>query len=109
MEARHGVDIGASYTNKAAATTFCHYIAQSRRLELMNTLSKAKFFSVLMDGSTDKRNVDDELFLVTHCDIDGLDERVHTQMDFLCVHRPATVTAAGLLSCLESALQCLGI
>ena len=70
----------------------------------MNTLSKAKFFSVLMDG-----NVDDELFLVTHCDIDGLDERVHTQMDFLCVRRPATVTAAGLLSCLESALQCLGI
>ena len=52
------------YTNKAAATTFCHYIAQSRRLELMKTLSKAKFFSVLMDGSTDRGNVDDELFLV---------------------------------------------
>ena len=34
---------------------------------------------------------------------------MHTQIDFLCVHRTATVTAAGLLSCLESALQCLGI
>ena len=30
----------------------------------MKTLSKAKFFSVLIDGSTDKGNVDDELFLV---------------------------------------------
>lgn len=75
----------------------------------MDTLSKAKFFSVLMDGSTDKGNIDDEMFLVTHCDIDGLDERVHTRMDFLCVRRPASVTATGLLSCLEGALQCLGI
>ena len=35
---------------------FCHYIAESRREELAD-LASAKFFSVLMDGSTDKGNI----------------------------------------------------
>ena len=43
--------------------TFCHFIAESRKLELMGTLSKAKFLSVLMDGSIDDGKVDDELYL----------------------------------------------
>ena len=59
--ARHGSDIGSSYTNNAAGKTFCHFIAESRKLELMGTLSKARFLSVLMDGSIDDGKVDDEL------------------------------------------------
>ena len=65
-----------------------------------------------MDGSTDKGNVDDKIFLVTYCDVDGCDEKVHTRMDFLlgcdekvhtrmdflCVRRPQAVTGIGLLN-----------
>eukprot|EP00731_Ephydatia_muelleri_P037327 Em0443g2a len=36
-----------------------------------------------MDGSTDSGNIDDELFLAVFCDVDGMDERVHTRMKFL--------------------------
>ena len=34
-------------------------------------LKKAKFFSLLLDGSTDKGNIDNELVLVVWCEIDG--------------------------------------
>ena len=40
-----------------------------------------------MDGSTDSGNIGDELFLAVFCDIDGMDERVHTRMMFLAVLR----------------------
>ena len=36
-----------------------------------------------MDGSNDVNKIDDELFLVQWCDIDGIDEKIHSRMDFL--------------------------
>ena len=39
-----------------------HYIAESRRRELKRTLANARFFSLLLEGSTDVGNVDDEVF-----------------------------------------------
>ena len=109
LEARHGVDIGTSYLNKSAGMTFCHFITESRRQELRTILSSAKFFSILMDGSTDKGNIDDELFLVLYCDTNGSDEKVHTQMSYFTVARPQAVTAEGLFECLQSGLGQLGI
>ena len=67
---------------------------------MAENLASAKFFSVLMDGSTDKSNIDDELFLVLWCDVDGIDEKVHTRMR--AVARPDTVTASGLFECLQT-------
>ena len=58
-------------------------IAEAKRQELADTLTKAEFFSLLMDGSTDKGNCDNELLLAVWCDSDGKDERVHTRMSFL--------------------------
>ena len=44
LETRHGVDVGATYTNENAGKTFCHFIAESQREELAESLSNAKFF-----------------------------------------------------------------
>ena len=55
-----------------------HYIAESRRQELITRLGNAKYFSLLLDGSTDKANIDNEVILVVWCDRDGTDEKVHT-------------------------------
>ena len=109
LEARHGVDVGTSYLNHVAGKTFCHYIAESRRVQLTDRLSNDTFFSILMDGSTDKGNIDDELFLVVWCNTDGSDEKVHTEMSYLSVARPKTVNAQGLFDCMQSSLQRLGI
>ena len=73
LEGRHGVSIGTTYTNKIACKTFCHYIAQSKRSALMQAFSDngAKFYSLLLDGSMDKGNIDDLMFLFVWCDING--------------------------------------
>jgi hypothetical protein len=63
LETRHGVCVGTSYVNKNTEKEFVHYIAESRRQELTDTLANAMFFSLLMDGSTDTGNIDDEVLL----------------------------------------------
>ena len=68
-----------------------------------------KCFSLLMDGSTDKSNIDNKLLLVLWCDPNGTNEKVHTRMNFLSIHKTECVTAKGLLQSLKHGLQCLGI
>ena len=59
------MDIGSTYTNDNAGRTFVHYIAESRKRELVNDIKKAKFFSLFIDGSTDKGNYGNEVVNVT--------------------------------------------
>ena len=55
-----------------------------------------------MDGSTDISNIDEEMFLVLWCDVDGNDEKVHSRMQFFSILRPDRVNAAGLFECLQN-------
>ena len=64
LEERHGVKLGNSYKTKDSAKLFTNYIAQHQRNSFMAILSKAHFFSFLMDGSTD---VEDEIFVLLLC------------------------------------------
>ena len=105
LEAHHGTNVGTAYTNEPAGKTFCHYIAESKREELLKCVAKAKLFSLLMDGSTDSGNIDNELFMVLWCDIDRPDEKVHTRMNFFAVTRHEAVTGQGLFYCLEGGLR----
>ena len=72
-------------------------------------MAKANFFSVLLDGSTDTANIENEIILVVWCDTNGTDEKVHTRMEFLTVVRPESATARGLFKVLEIGLQHFGI
>ena len=109
LERHHGVDLGTSYNNESAGKTFVHYIAESRRHELADHIKKAKFFSLLLDGSTDKGNIDNELLLIVWCDADGTDEKIHTKMCYFSVCRPESVSAEGLFAVVGRALQNIGI
>ena len=64
LEERHGVDLGATYKNRESARNFVHYIAESQRRQLHVNLASCHFYSVLMDGSTDKGRVENELFVI---------------------------------------------
>ena len=92
-----------------AGKDFVHFIAEEKQKHLLQNLAKAKFFSLLLDGSTDTGNIDNEVVLVVWCDPDSSDEKVHTKMDFLTVSRPQSVTACGLFQVLEGSLQGLDI
>ena len=98
LEERHGVNLGAAYVNNNACKEFTHYIAESKRQALITTISNAPFFSLLIDGSTDKNNKDNELFMVVWCDPNGTDEKICTQIRFLTVDSPHSVTAEGHVS-----------
>ena len=84
-------------------------LQNTRRQDLHTSLSKAMFFSLMMDGSTDSSNADNELLLVLWCDPDGEDERIHTRISYLSVYKPPHTTAEGLFQSLKYGLQCLGI
>ena len=109
LEKCHGVNIGSTYFNSNAYKTFCKFIAESKRLDLCKIIANTKFFSILMDGSTDISNIDEEMFLVLWCDVDGNDEKVHSRMQFFSVLRPDRANAAGLFGCLQKSLQQLGV
>lgn len=100
LETHHGVCLGTSYVNETAGKEIMHYIAESRRQELKQRLATAKFFPLLLDGSTDAANIDNELILAVWCDRDGRDERIHTRMEYLTVVQPVCDS--------QRPLQCVG-
>ena len=111
LEHRHGINIGTNYTTETSARSFTHFIALAQQKKLGIALQQAKFFSILLDGSTDSRNIENELLLVVWFDKDGQanGERVVTKTSYLRIARPSTGTAKGLFDVLQTALQRLGI
>ena len=61
-----------------------------------------------VDGSTDKANIDNEIFMAAWCDTDGTDKKIHTQTSYFHIGRPSTVNATGLFQRLSNALRKLG-
>ena len=110
LKSRHGVDLGHAYKTKDSAKNFTHYIAESQRLQFIgNTLSECRFYSFLMDGSTDAGNVEDELIIIMYSRKDVAKEEVRSCARFLSVEVPKRADASGLIDCLGNALQVLGI
>ena len=109
LERKHGLDIGASYTNERSGRMFVHYIAEARRKELTKKVVDANFYSLLIDGSTDKGNIDNEAVLTVWCDLNSTDEKVHTRISYLSLIRPNSVTGEGLFEVLTLALRKLGV
>jgi len=109
LEERHGVELGNAYKTKDSARVFTNYIAQHQRNSFMATFSKAHFFSFLMDGSTDAGNVEDEVFVLIHCFKDDKSEVICSHARFFSVQVPKKADADGLIACLGSVLQEIGI
>ena len=61
LEIRHEVDIGHVYKTSPPAKLF---IVQCQRQKLLGSLSRNKFHSFLMDGSTDAGRVEQELVIL---------------------------------------------
>ena len=89
LEERHGIDLGQGYKNELACATFIDYIAQEQRQGLAASLSRARFFGLQADGSTDAGNIEDEVFLAVYCDPHAANGRVHVRINFFSVRHPA--------------------
>ena len=64
LEPRHGVELGGAYLNYNAGKEFTHFIAEATRQKLLTAINTTSFFSLLMNGSTDKSNTDNELVIL---------------------------------------------
>ena len=80
---RHGVSIGSTYATPQSAKLFTHYIALAQREAFINQYSMAKFYSFLMDGSTDAGNIEQELIVVLFCKKDDSAGKVRSCMKLL--------------------------
>ena len=109
LEERHGVDLGATYKNRDSGRNFVHYIAESQRQQLLDDLASCHFYSVLMDGSTDKDRVENELFVVLFCRRNDTLQEIRTCARYFCVLEPTRTNADGLVECLCRALKSVGI
>ena len=85
LETRHGINLGSAYKTETSAKTFTHFIAESQRQELVHALNSTNFFSILLDGSTDAGNLDNELLLVMWFDKEGKGEKVCTRISYFTV------------------------
>ena len=104
VQERHGINLGGCYKNEHACATFVEYIAQDLQGQLGESLHKAKFYSIQMDGSTDSGNIEEELFLVVYFDPFSADGSVHVRNRYFCVRQPKSVCATGLFESFERAL-----
>ena len=106
---KHRVGLGTGYKNDQACATFVQYIAKDQRLQLVNILSKAKFYSIQIDGSTDSANIEEEVFLTVYFNPRSNDGKVHIQDKFLAIQRPSRSNAEGLFECFTRVLAHTGI
>ena len=88
LKLRHGVDLGQAYKTKDSAKLLSHYIAEGQRQELFESLSTSYFYSFLMDGSTDKGNVEDQLIIILYSVKDTEAEEIGTRARFLSLQEP---------------------
>ena len=109
LEEKHGVNLGTGYKNDKACAVFAEFIAQERREALLNTISKAKFFSIQADGTTDKGNIEEEMFHVVYCDFNSDDMKVQVCNRFLAVRQPTSGNAAGLFECFKQTMEYINI
>ena len=65
LEAKHRVHLGYAYRTKDSARLFSHYTEPTGRI-----FTSSHFFSFLMDGSTDKGNIEDESIVLQYCNKD---------------------------------------
>ena len=107
LQERHGVRLGECYKNDQACAIFIKYIAQDLQGQLGDSLRKAKFYSIQMDGSTDSGNKEEELFLVVYFEPFSTDGSVHVRNRYLCVRQPNSVCATGLFEAFQRALAYL--
>ena len=109
LESHHGVELGHAYRTAPSAKLFSHYIAEAQRQQFLKLLCKNNFYSFLMDGSTDKGNIEQELVVILTCVKDDTAEEMKSSSSFCRLASPEKANATGLVKCLSQSLQPLGV
>ena len=99
LQEKNGVDKQSGYRTPQAAASFIDFIA-----EQCKTLVKARYYSILTDGSTDTSVTEQELIYVMFLNEDG-----GVNLKFLSIENPAAADAPHLVECVREAFHRIGI
>ena len=106
LEQRHGVELGHAYNTQESAKKFTGCIAKSQRQAFLSSFfSTSHFYSLLMDGSTDAGNVEDEVLVLVYCNKDDANQQMVTCTRFLSIEAPEKADASGLVKCIEKGVE----
>ena len=111
LEKSHGVDLGHVYNNRKQCAEFVDISAQFIAQQLNEDFTKAKFYSVLTDGSTDKSVTEKEVLYVLYFDphSNSNPDEVEVKLSFLCLKNVKKANAEGITNAIEESFQSLGI
>ena len=98
-----GPEIGTSHKTDCAAADFSQGIADTYYQELIENLSKARYYSILNDGSSDTSVSEKELVYVLF-----LEDRF-LKIKFVCKENVTNTNAVGILDCIKELFHRLGI
>lgn len=106
LEKMHGVDMGTSYESDMACGEFIDFIGRDLQQQLNKDLSKAKFFSVLCDGSTDSAVLENEIVYVLYFDPEPANsDSVEVKTSFLKVNYLDHQHAEGVAKAINDSFQ----
>ena len=61
LQEYNGLSLGSAYRNTEAISAFISCIAEVEQREVINKINSQAFFSIMLDGSTDKSTVEQEI------------------------------------------------
>ena len=64
LQKKNGLNLGNTYMNDHACKEFCKHISDTLRADLIDSLSTAKFISIMADGATDVSCLEEEIVYV---------------------------------------------
>ena len=107
LEKQHGVDVGNVYSTRHQCGEFIDVHGEYTASQLRSDLAKAKFYSVLTDGSTD--SVITEKEVVLHFDPYSNEEEIEVKLSFLYLKDVSKADAQGIKTAIEDSFHYLGI
>ena len=103
LDAVKGVDIGNTYRNNKAAQPFAFYIAEVLRQQMETTFNEVHFLAMMMDGSTDKAIIEQEIVYARYATKGVVKEQ------FVSLQHVEKADAPGLVQALDRAMvNCAG-
>ena len=110
LEDRHNVDLGPAYRTPDSTKSFTAFIAVCQRNDFLGKLKKCShFFSILMDGTTDLGNKEEEIVAMVYCYKNEVAQEITSCTRYWSVHSPEKCDANGLLLCFGASLELLGV
>ena len=109
LEKYHGVDVGDVYTTRKQCGEFIDVHGEYIASQLKEDLTKAKFYSVLTDGSTDSSITEKEVVYVLYFNPHSKSDEVEVKLSFLYLKDVKKADAPGIKTAIEDSFHSLGI